>query len=89
MTFLVKFVIILTKRLVKRRMAMTRTGGKETKEKILTIAEELFSEKGFDATSVDLIAQKAGVNKALIYYHYKSKQDLLNSLFKRTLDEMF
>ena len=68
---------------------MTRTGGKDTKEKILNIAEDLFSEKGFDATSVDLIAQKAGVNKALIYYHYKNKQDLLNSLFKRTLDEMF
>ncbi|MGD9201881.1 MAG: TetR/AcrR family transcriptional regulator [Chitinispirillia bacterium] len=68
---------------------MTRTSGKETKEKILNIAEELFSEKGFDATSVDLIAQKAGINKALIYYHYKSKQDLLSSLFKRTLDDLF
>ena len=60
---------------------MSRTGGDLTKKRILTIAERLFSEKGFDATSVDSIARKAKVNKALIYYHFKDKNDIISSLF--------
>ncbi len=44
-------------------------------------AAELFSQKGFDATSVDSIAKTAGVNKALIYYYFKNKADIIHSLF--------
>jgi len=67
---------------------MPRTGGEKTKEKILLVAEELFSEKGFDKTSVDLIAKTAGVNKALIYYHFKDKSDLIRSLFANIVEEL-
>jgi len=67
---------------------MGRTGGQETKEKILKTAEKLFSEKGIDATSVDEIAKTTNVNKALIYYHYKNKEDLVTSLFKFLLEEL-
>jgi len=58
-----------------------------TINKILNVAEELFSEKGFNGTSVNMIAEKAGVNKALIYYYFKNKNDIINSLFKSIIKE--
>jgi AcrR family transcriptional regulator len=67
---------------------MARTGGDKTKKKILETAEKLFAKHGFDATSVDLVAQTAGVNKALIYYYFKNKNDLVLCLFMKIIDEV-
>lgn len=67
---------------------MTRTGGEETRKKILEKAEDLFAEKGFSGTSVDKIAKSAGVNKALIYYYFKDKNDIVVALFRNILEEM-
>ncbi|MGE5107743.1 MAG: TetR/AcrR family transcriptional regulator [Sphingobacteriales bacterium] len=53
---------------------------KDKKIQILTAAEELFSEQGFDGTSVRDIAQKAGVNLAMISYYFGSKEKLLTAL---------
>ena len=52
----------------------------ESKERILNVSIKLFSEKGFDATRVNEIAEEAGVNKALIYYYFKSKEEILDHL---------
>ncbi|MGC8765374.1 MAG: TetR/AcrR family transcriptional regulator [Brevinematia bacterium] len=52
------------------------------REKILRTAEALFAKKGYDATSVEEIANKAKVTKSLIYYYFKSKKDILKSMFK-------
>jgi AcrR family transcriptional regulator len=52
---------------------------------IIEAALSLFSEKGYENVRVDEIAGKAGVNKALIYYHFESKEAILNHL----LDEFF
>lgn len=67
---------------------MARTGGDATKRKILASAEKLFAHKGFDGTSIQDLARAAKVNKALIYYHFKNKQDIIDSLFEKTLEEM-
>lgn len=67
---------------------MARTGGDKTRKRILEVAERLFSAKGFDATSVDQIARTAGVNKALIYYHFKNKDDLVLQLFESIIEEV-
>jgi AcrR family transcriptional regulator len=67
---------------------MARTGGDKTRKRILVVAERLFSSKGFDATSVDQIARTAGVNKALIYYHFKNKADLVLKMFESIIDEV-
>lgn len=67
---------------------MPKMDGEKKKKKILKVAEELFSENGFDATSVDKIARAAGVNKALIYYHFKDKNDIIASLFKKIIAEL-
>jgi len=61
---------------------------KNKKYKILKVALELFSKNGFDATSVDSIAKSAKVNKALIYYYFNSKNDILLSLFISIIDEL-
>ncbi len=60
----------------------------ETKESILEAAEELFSQKGFDGTSVNEVAEKAGVNKPLIYYYFKSKEGVLNYMIDTLLKQM-
>ena len=56
---------------------MPKTDGYKTRQKILQEAEDLFSEKGFNGTSIDMIAKAAGINKGLIYYHFKNKHDIL------------
>jgi AcrR family transcriptional regulator len=66
---------------------MTKGDSVTTINKLLQVAEELFSEKGFNGTSVNMIAERAGVNKALIYYHFKDKDDIINSLFKKIIKE--
>ncbi|MEW6264507.1 MAG: TetR/AcrR family transcriptional regulator [Thermodesulfobacteriota bacterium] len=67
---------------------MARSGGDKTRRRILAAAEKIFSTRGFDATSVDRIARTAGVNKALIYYHFKNKNDLILKLFESIIEEV-
>ena len=59
------------------------------KEKILQTALEEFAEKGYDGARIDYISKMAGVNKALIYYHFKSKEELftavINDLFEQAV----
>ena len=55
----------------------------ETRERILKVAENIFASRGFDAARVDGIAKEAGVNKALIYYYFDSKDSILQELFER------
>lgn len=58
------------------------TGKRKTEKqlKILEAATEIFSEKGFAATSTSEIAKRAGVAEGTIFKHYKTKKDLLLSI---------
>ena len=67
---------------------MGRTGGEKTKSTILKAAEKLFAEKGYDGTGVEDIATEAGVNKALLYYHFKNKEGILETLFESLSSEI-
>ena len=67
---------------------MSRTDGEKTKKTILRVAERLFSKTGFQGTSVAEIAREANVNKALIYYHFKDKNDIIISLFRNIIEEL-
>jgi len=58
------------------------------KQRILDVATEMFSRKGFAATRVDKIALEAGVNKALIYYYFPSKEAILDSLIESFFEEV-
>lgn len=60
----------------------------ETKSRIISVAKYHFSEKGFDAARVDEIAKDAGVNKALIYYYFESKEAILDHLIQKLFDDI-
>ena len=64
-------------------MAQRRT---DMRDRILDVALELFKEQGYDATSLREIAERLGVTKAALYYHFKSKADLLLELHLRLHD---
>lgn len=61
----------------------------DSKEKILTTAIEVFSQKGFHGVRMDEIAAKAGINKAMIYYYFSTKENLYHDLLKRVLWQAF
>jgi AcrR family transcriptional regulator len=69
-------------------MAEDRHG---TRGRIQAIALELFAEQGYERTSLREIAERLGVTKAALYYHFKSKDDIVRSLFDdyaRDVDEL-
>lgn len=55
----------------------------KTSEQILRAAEKLFSEKGFEATSLREITQRADVNLASVNYHFGSKKGLIQAVVER------
>ncbi|HTR33958.1 MAG TPA: helix-turn-helix domain-containing protein [Gaiellaceae bacterium] len=61
---------------------MTRPRG-QMREQILDVALELFNEQGYDKTSLREIAERLGVTKAALYYHFRSKSDILLELHLR------
>ena len=67
---------------------MPKVDGYLTREKILQVAEKLFSEFGYDAASIDSISKLAGINKATIYYHFKDKQSILHALYSDMIEQM-
>ncbi len=57
-----------------------------TRGDILNAADDLFGEVGFDAASTRVIAESCGVNKALIHYHFRTKDDLFAAVLDRYYD---
>ena len=60
-----------------------------TEEKVLAAAVEEFAALGFAGARVDTIAGKAQVNKAMIYYHFKSKEQLYERILKDITSNIF
>jgi AcrR family transcriptional regulator len=59
-----------------------------TKERILAAAEELFARHGFAGASLRQVTAAANVNLAAVNYHFGSKDNLINEVFRRRLDEL-
>ncbi len=57
----------------------------DTRDRILDVAERLFMENGYEATSMRLITGAAEVNLAAVNYHFGSKEALLREVFRRRL----
>jgi len=53
-----------------------------TRERIREIALELFAEQGYEKTSLREIAERLGVTKAALYYHFRSKEDIVRSFIE-------
>jgi AcrR family transcriptional regulator len=57
------------------------------KEKILESAMKLFADKGFNGTTTKEIAERAGVNEALIFRYFSTKRDLYGSIIEKKIKE--
>lgn len=55
----------------------------ERKNEILDAADMLFTQKGFDGTSTNDILEAVGIARGTLYYHFKSKEDIMDSLIDR------
>ena len=60
----------------------------KSREKIENIALELFALKGYHATSISQIADKADISKGLLYNYYQNKEQLLNAVVMKVFDEI-
>ena len=61
------------------------TVAKDTKERILMAALDMFSKKGYEGTNIRELAASLGLVKSGIYKHYESKEDIWNSLLDRMI----
>lgn len=60
----------------------------ERKEEILDVAEKLFGTKGFDNTSTGDILEEVGIARGTLYYHFKSKEEILDGVIDRMTEHM-
>lgn len=60
-----------------------------TKESILQAAKQEFFCRGFEAARMRAISERAGVNKGLLHYYFKSKETLVTEIFNETFVELF
>lgn len=61
---------------------MTKTKNLTTENQILDAAKSIFQTKGMDGARMQEIADKAGINKSMLHYYYRSKQLLFEAVFK-------
>jgi AcrR family transcriptional regulator len=62
--------------------------GADTKAEIRRVAIELFTERGYEGTSLREIAERLGITKAALYYHFSSKESIVRSIFDAHLEAL-
>ncbi len=67
---------------------MTETD-RQTEERIFDAATEVFLGKGMDGARMQDIANRAGINKALLHYYYRTKDRLFNAVFEKIAGKIF
>jgi TetR/AcrR family transcriptional regulator len=67
-------------------MARTRRDADRTREALLEAGAELFAGRGFEGARVERIARRAGVNTAMISYHFGGKRGLYDAILEATFD---
>lgn len=61
--------------------------GEDTKQRVLSAAQELFAAKGFSGTSLADISQKCGISDGLILHHYQSKKNLYRQVLENLAEQ--
>ena len=72
-----------------KHISQLTSRGAASRERILRCALSLFALRGYDGVRVDEIARKAQCNKALLYYHFPSKQALYQEIIQEVFEEVF
>ncbi|GAB4388288.1 MAG: TetR family transcriptional regulator [Thermodesulfovibrionales bacterium] len=67
---------------------MNSPDDKTTRQKLLEAGESLFLKRGYEGVSVRELSEKAGVNSALINYHFQGKRNLYREVFRKRLAEI-
>lgn len=62
---------------------------KQTEDKIFEAATRVFEEKGMDGARMQDIANKAGINKALLHYYFRTKDHLFEAVFQKLAGNLF
>ena len=65
-----------------------RMTGRERREQLLDVGRALFAEKGFEATSIEEIAARAGVSKPVVYEHFGGKEGLYAVVVDREMSDL-
>ena len=60
-----------------------------TEERILEAAKTIFHRKGFEGARMQEIADEAGINKSLLHYYFRSKENLFSAVFRSAFREIF
>ena len=60
-----------------------------TPETLLSVAVQVFNERGYDGTSMEHLSRAAGISKSSIYHHVTGKEELLRRAVSRALDGLF
>jgi len=66
-----------------------RRGPRYDADKLLDVAVTVFTERGYDGTSMEQLAQAAGITKSSFYHHVQGKEELLRRSLSRALDGLF
>ncbi|WP_279582068.1 TetR/AcrR family transcriptional regulator [Fodinicola feengrottensis] len=67
------------------------SGRTDTRQRIQQVALELFSERGYDKTSLREVADRLEITRPALYYHFKAKEDILGSVIEdltASMDEL-
>jgi AcrR family transcriptional regulator len=67
------------------RLVEQRRRGATARDEILDAAAELFTTRGYSGTSTRMIAEAVGIRQASLYHHFKTKDDILESLLQDTV----
>jgi AcrR family transcriptional regulator len=71
------------------RVSSSETRAQDSRDEILKAAMRLFAMRGFHETSMAEVARAAGVSKALIFWHFKTKEELFMAVLNRLLEPYF
>ncbi|MRG97718.1 TetR/AcrR family transcriptional regulator [Polyangium spumosum] len=67
---------------------MAGLSGSDTRARLLDTTLRLFSERGVEGTSLQMIADELGVTKAAVYYHFKTKDEIIEAVAAPALQEL-
>ncbi|MCW2566141.1 MAG: Transcriptional regulator, TetR family [Mycobacterium sp.] len=71
-----------------RAVIRVRMTGKERREQLLDVGRRIFAERGFEATSIEEIAARAGVSKPVVYEHFGGKEGLYAVVVDREMQSL-
>ena len=69
-------------------MSTRAAQAERTRQQILETAERLFVDRGYDATSLQMIADEMGLTKAAVYYHFRAKVDIRHEIMRSRVEQL-